>query len=222
MQKLKPLRTAFLPSSQNNWQIKGTSFRITEGQFIGNRLSWMMSYRKVWVKCDVLTITPYLTLEAIMSVAMQKQAYRANDCADPNLEQSCSAVNVSQCFNAAFLKEEKKNSVTPCIKCTDIKDSVTSKQVRHKLLPENNTDCGLYSWTVRGFNASMCFLKWINRIWNNPQRCFFPLERWETPKKVCKRHHWHKLVPPSQDMHQCCDPSLISQSIYTQMIISDF
>lgn len=67
-----------------------------------------MSYRKVWVKCDVLIITPYLTLEAIMSVAMQKQAYRANDCADPNLEQSCSAVNVSQCFNAALLKEEKK------------------------------------------------------------------------------------------------------------------
>lgn len=28
----------------------------------------------VWVKCDVLIITPYLTLEAMMSVAMQKQA----------------------------------------------------------------------------------------------------------------------------------------------------
>lgn len=79
-----------------------------------------------------------------------KSKPRANDCADPNLEQSCGAVNVSECFDAVFLKEKKK-SVTPCIKCTDIKDSATSKQVRHKLLA-----CTV---ELRGFKTGMQLLK---------------------------------------------------------------
>jgi len=39
------------------------------------------------------------------------------------------------CVSALMqFSSRKQKSVTPCIKCTDIKDSATSKQVRHKLL----------------------------------------------------------------------------------------
>lgn len=159
IQKRNPLRRAFLPIPHNNKQMNVTFYRIPAGYIQG---LWISKTQRVkhltktnGVKCDMLIITPYLTLGATLSVAMQK----ASSGQKTVLTQICSRPVVLWMWASALMQLTSREKTVLHL------HMYCMKRTEHQNRPGSYyTDCGRTQHNSLGFNTGIGLLNYNSHL----------------------------------------------------------